>query len=140
MLNHIINNNFFYILINWCLGVTGESRLDCFGSLRSLRKGGLGDRFKGLARDELLLPTDPLVASLLGTLRERSGAGKAWHMKCSRRESVPPYLLHFTIKLCFPISIINLFFKAKFNNLAVSLLNISIYSSGEMSDHRVFLI
>ena len=38
-------------------------------SLESQRIGGLGDRFRGLAWDELLLPTAPLVASLVGTLR-----------------------------------------------------------------------
>ena len=33
-------------------------------------KRGLGDRFRGLARDKLLpLPIGPLVASLVGTLR-----------------------------------------------------------------------
>ena len=41
-------------------------------SLESQKKGGvgrLGERFRGLTQDELLLPTSPLVASLLGTLR-----------------------------------------------------------------------
>ena len=36
-------------------------------SLRS-QKGGLGDRFKGWAQDELLLPAARLVASAVGSL------------------------------------------------------------------------
>ena len=38
------------------------------GSPESQRKGGLGDRFRGLAQDELPLLTAPLVASLVETL------------------------------------------------------------------------
>ena len=38
-------------------------------SLGSQRKGGLGDRLRGLAQDELLLLIAPLVASLVGTLK-----------------------------------------------------------------------
>ena len=37
-------------------------------SLESLRKGGLGDRFRESALDELLLLAAPFVASLVGTL------------------------------------------------------------------------
>ena len=40
-----------------------------FSSLGSQRKGGLGDRFKGLASDELPLPIVSLVANLMGSLR-----------------------------------------------------------------------
>lgn len=35
-----------------------------FSSLKSHRKGGLGDGFRGLAQDDLPLPTAPRVASL----------------------------------------------------------------------------
>ena len=37
--------------------------------LESQRKGGLGDRCRGSAQDELLLPAAPLVASFRGPLR-----------------------------------------------------------------------
>ena len=47
----------------------GEPRLGCLSSLGNWRKEGLGDRFRGLARDKLPLPMAPPVASLLGTLR-----------------------------------------------------------------------
>ena len=40
-----------------------------FSSLGSQRKGGLGDRIRRLAWDKLPLPTAPLAASLMGTLR-----------------------------------------------------------------------
>ena len=56
------------------------------GSPESQRKGGLGDRFRGLAQDELPLLTAPLVASLVETLSlgdalwrgKKRGKGKAW--------------------------------------------------------------
>ena len=38
-------------------------------SLESQRKGNLGNRFRGLAWDELPLPIAPLVASLERSLR-----------------------------------------------------------------------
>ena len=41
--------------------------MDCFNSLGSQREGGLGDAFRKLAWDKLLLPIAPLVASLTGT-------------------------------------------------------------------------
>ena len=44
-------------------------RLGCLGILGRQRKGGLGDRFMGLAQEEPPLSTAPLVASLAGTLR-----------------------------------------------------------------------
>ena len=49
-------------------------------SLESQRKGDLGDRFRGLALDELPLPVAPLLASVMGTLRrcwpwEEKGVG-----------------------------------------------------------------
>ena len=46
-------------------------RRGAVSSLESQRKGGLGDRFKGLAWDELLLLIAPLVASLVGSLEFR---------------------------------------------------------------------
>ena len=49
---------------------TAAPRLGCFSSLGSQRKGGLRDMFKGLTQDKLLLPADPLVTSLLGSLRD----------------------------------------------------------------------
>ena len=45
-----------------------EPRQGCFGSLRR-EKGGLRERFRGLAQDKLLLPIASLVASLMGSLR-----------------------------------------------------------------------
>lgn len=38
-------------------------------SLKSQRRGSLGDRFRMLAWDKLPLPVAPLVVSLVGTLR-----------------------------------------------------------------------
>ena len=39
------------------------------GSPESQRKEGLGDRFRGLAGNELTFPAAPLVASVVRTLR-----------------------------------------------------------------------
>ena len=43
--------------------------MGCLNSLGSQRKGGLRDRFRGLAWDKLPLPIAALVASLIGTIR-----------------------------------------------------------------------
>ena len=45
-----------------------EPRWGCFSSLKSQRKCGLGDRFKGLSQDKLPLPIVPLVENLVGPL------------------------------------------------------------------------
>lgn len=37
--------------------------------IEETKSRGPGDRFKGLALDKLVLPTDPLVASFIGTFR-----------------------------------------------------------------------
>ena len=45
-------------------------RAAIIGLLKVRQNGGLGDRFRALAWNELLLPTHaPLVASLVGALR-----------------------------------------------------------------------
>lgn len=65
-----------------------EPKQGCFGSLRSQRKGGLGDRFQGFAWDELSLPIALLVASLLGSLRveekQACGGRRSWRRKARR--------------------------------------------------------
>ena len=47
---------------------TGKPTLRCLSSLENLTKGGLGDRFRGLVWDELLLPIASLMSSLKGPL------------------------------------------------------------------------
>ena len=56
-----------------------EPRQGCFGSQRR-EKGGLRERFRGLAQDKLLLPIASLVASLMGSLRvlEKERRSKVW--------------------------------------------------------------
>ena len=48
-------------------------------SLKSQRKRGLGDRFRGSARDKLPLPAAPLVASLVKSLRAEEKESKSIH-------------------------------------------------------------
>ena len=77
-------------------------------SLESQRKGGLGDRFRGLTQDELLLPIAPLVVRLVGSLRvqEMCACGGRRRGKGRRRcapgsvplEPLPIYLFIFREK------------------------------------------
>lgn len=81
---------------------TGEPKQGCLGSLEMLQernepwwgcfssqKRGVGDRFRGLAPEQLWLPAAALVASLLGSLEfrrwvpvgKKRGTGKA--LACS---------------------------------------------------------
>lgn len=48
-----------------------EPMVGCFGSLRSQRKGDLGDRVRGLAQDFLPLPIPPWLQALWGPLELR---------------------------------------------------------------------
>ena len=76
-----------------------QPRWGCSDFLESVRKGGLGDRFRGLAWDELFLPIAPLVASLRGTLRVQEmhacgrKTGRARRGGAPGRENTPPPVL-----------------------------------------------
>lgn len=73
---------------------TGESQGGAaVGFMKSQRKGGLGDRLRVLAWDELALPIASLVASLVGTLSVQ--VRKVTKGRCAPEREGTPLLIFY---------------------------------------------